>query len=280
MQFDDRPTIGWAIVPVKGAVAPAIVSGRAPQTPNEVALGAATMHALRTHIGAKVSTTGAKGRDVDERVVGEAVFPQIADAQPVADGAWFTRAGWYAAGATNDQFSRYLVGTYTPHADRGAIARQIAARPGTNPVGGPVVPTEIGRLRTINWFPTVTAALLALLALIAVGHAVTTSTRRRRRDHAVLQTIGFVRPQVRHTVEWQATALACGGLIVGIPLGVLVGDLIWRAIANSLGVRVIVARPAGVLLLIPVVIIAINVIAFFPAYAASRRRPAVSLRTE
>ena len=46
MQFAGRPIIGWGLVPVKGALGPAIVAGRAPQTPNEVALGAATMHAL------------------------------------------------------------------------------------------------------------------------------------------------------------------------------------------------------------------------------------------
>ena len=280
MQFAGRPTIGWGLVPVKGTLGPAIVAGREPRIPNEVALGAATMRALHRKVGDTVQTAGPKGQPVVERIVGQAVFPQLADAQPVADGAWFTSAGWYAAGATNDQFSRFLVGTYAPNADRDAIARQIAAKKGTNLVGSPIVPTEIDRLRKINWFPTATAALLALLALVAVAHAVATSTRRRRRDLAVLKTIGFERPQVRHTVEWQATALAIGGLIVGIPLGVLVGDAIWRAIAHSLGVRVTLAMPLGLVLLVPAVIVAVNVIAFFPAQAAARRRPAVALRAE
>ncbi len=280
MQFAGRPTIGWALVPVKGTLGPAIVAGREPQTPNEVALGATTMRALAKRVGDTVKTAGPKGQQVVERIVGQAVFPQVADAQPVADGAWFTSAGWYAAGATNDQFSRYLVGTYAPHADRDAIARQIAATKRTGPVGGPIVPTEIDRLRKINWFPTATAALLALLALVAVAHTVATSTRRRRRDLAVLKTLGFARPQVRHTVEWQATALAIGGLIVGIPLGVLAGDAVWRAIAHSLGVRATLALPLGLLLLVPAVIVAVNLTAFFPAHTAARRRPAVALRAE
>ncbi len=280
MQFAGRPTIGWGLVQVKGTLGPAIVAGHEPRTPDEVALGAATMRALDIRVGDTLHTTGANGQEVAERIVGQAVFPQLADAQPVADGAWFTSAGWYSAGATNDQFSRFLVGTYAPHADRNAIARQIAAMEGTNRVGGPIVPTEIDRLRKINWFPTATAALLALLALVAVWHAVATSTRRRRRDLAVLKTIGFRRSQVRHTVAWQATALATGGLIVGLPLGVLVGDAIWRAIAHSLGVRVTLTPPLGLVLLVPAVIVAVNMIAFFPAQAAARRRPAVALRTE
>ncbi len=85
---------------------------------------------------------------------------------------------------------------------------------------------------------------------------------------------------MRHTVEWQATVLATGGLIVGLPLGVLVGDVIWRAIAHSLGVRVTLALPLGLVLLVPAVILAVNVIAYFPAQAAARRRPAVSLHAE
>jgi hypothetical protein len=280
MQFAGRPTIGWALIPVKGRLRPAIVTGRAPTAPNEVALGATTMRALAKQVGDTVQTSGPKGQPVVERIVGQAVFPQLADAQPVADGAWFTSAGWYAAGASNDEFSRYVVGTYAPHADRDAIARQIGARKGTNPVGGPIVPTEIDRLRQINWFPTATAALLAFLALVAVAHAVATSTRRRRRDLAILKTVGFGRPQVRHTVAWQATAFAVGGLIVGIPVGVFVGEVVWRTMANSLGVHVAFAVPLGLLLLVPSAIVAVNAIAFFPARAAARQWPAVALRSE
>jgi hypothetical protein len=280
MEFAGRPTIGWGSVAVKGKLQPAIVDGRAPQTPDEVALGATTLGALGKRIGDTVPTKGPKGQRVVERIVGEAVFPQVADAQPVADGAWFTAAGWFAAGASTDEFSRFLVGTYAPHADRKAIARQILAKNGTNPVGGPVVPVEIDRLRKINWFPTATAALLALLALVAVAHAIAASARRRRRDLAVLKTIGFGRPQVRHTFAWQATTFAVGGLLVGIPLGVFVGEVIWRAMADSLGVRVGFALPLGLVLLVPGVILAVNAIAFLPARKAARRWPAAALRAE
>ncbi len=280
MEFAGRPTIGWALVPVRGTLRPAIVTGRAPRTPKEVAVGSTTMRALGKRVGDTVRTSGPKGKPVVERIVGEAVFPQLADAQPVADGVWFTPAGWYAAGANNDVFSRFVVGTYAPRADRDAIARQIYAKKGTNPVGGPLVPTEIDRLRKINWFPTATAALLAFLALVAVAHAISTGTRRRRRDLAILKTIGFGRPQLRHTVAWQATAFAIGGLFVGIPLGVFVGEIVWRAMAHSLGVQVAITVPLALALLVPGAIIAVNAIAFFPARAAARLWPAVALRSE
>ena len=240
MQFAGRPTIGWALVPVKGTLGPAIVTGRAPRTPNEVALGAATMRALGKRVGDTVQTTGPKGQHVVERIVGQAVFPQLGDAQPVADGAWFTRAGWYAAGATNDQFSRYLVGTYAPHADRAAIARQIAARKErTRSAVRSCRPRSTGCARSIGSRRQPPRSL-ALLALVAVAHAVATSTRRRRRDLAVLKTIGFGAPtsaahrgmagdrvRGRRVDRWYSRS-ACSS-----------GTSIWRAIAHSLGVRVI-----------------------------------------
>jgi hypothetical protein len=238
------------------------------------------MHALRKHVGDVVHTTGAHGRRLPERIVGQAVFPQLDDPQPLADGAWFTPAGWTAAGPNTDQVSRELVGTYAPGADREAIAHRITALPGVNPVQTPTPPTEIDRLTRINWFPTATAALLAVLALVAVAHAIATSTRRRRRDLAVLQTLGFGRPQVRQTVAWQATALAVAGLVVGLPLGIATGVAVWRPIAHSLGVAATAVLPVELLLVVPVTIVAVILIASVPGRAVSRDHPAVSLRAE
>jgi hypothetical protein len=280
IQFAGRPLTAWALIPVKGHIGPAIVEGRAPQTPQEVALGATTLHALGKHVGDIVRTRGPRGRTVAERIVGQAVFPQLDDAQPLADGAWFTGPGWYAAGATDEQPSRDLVGTYAPGADRAMVDRRINALRGANRVQKPLAPTEIDRLTNIDWFPTITAALLAVLAFVAVAHAIATSTRRRRRDLAVLQTLGFGRPQVRHTVEWQATAMAVAGLVVGVPLGVIAGVAVWRPVAHGLGVRAEPALPLTLLLVAPVAILAVNLIAAVPGRTASRHRPAVSLRSE
>ncbi len=43
------------------------------------------------------------------------------------------------------------LGSYTPA--QLAALRRILATKATNPVGSPIVPTEIDRLRKINWFP-------------------------------------------------------------------------------------------------------------------------------
>ena len=133
----------------------------------------------------------------------------------------------------------------------------------------------------VGGLPAILGALLGGLALLAVGHALVTAVRRRRRDLALLKTLGFDRAQVRATIAWQATTLATVGLVVGIPAGLIVGRLVWRLVADGLGVSTTATIPTLALLLaIPAVLALVNLIAFFPARAAAQTRPAVALRSE
>jgi ABC-type lipoprotein release transport system permease subunit len=75
----------------------------------------------------------------------------------------------------------------------------------------------------------------AVLVLLAVGtliHVLLTSVHRRRRDLAVLKTLGLVRSQVLRVVAWQATALAAAALLIGLPLGVLASRWAWALFAG------------------------------------------------
>ena len=66
-----------------------------------------------------------------------------------------------------------------------------------------------------------------------------------------------------------------------MPAGLLVGRLVWRLVANGVGVSTTAAIPALVLLLtIPGVLVLVNLVAFLPAHAAAQTRPAVALRSE
>jgi ABC-type lipoprotein release transport system permease subunit len=124
-------------------------------------------------------------------------------------------------------------------------------------------------------------ALVAVVALVAVGFALVTAVRRRRRDLAVLKTLGFDRRQVRSTVAWHATTVAGIGLVVGIPLGLVTGRLAWRMVADELGVGTDPTRPAlAILFVVPVALVAVNLVAALPARRAARTRPAVVLRSE
>ena len=186
---------------------------------------------------------------VHYRIVGQVVFPKLGDPQALADGAAFTGAGLSRVFDSNNSSNRFLLGRFTPGSDRAAVEHRIAALPGLGNPAGSTVPVEVDRLRHIDWFPVTLAALLAGLALLAVGHALVTGVRRRRHDLALLKTLGFNRSQVRATVAWQATTLATVGLVVGIPAGLIVGRIVWGLVADGLGVATTVAIPTLALLL-------------------------------
>jgi hypothetical protein len=58
-----------------------------------------------------------------------------------------------------------------------------------------------------------------MVILGTMAHTLITSVQRRRRDLAVLKTLGFVRGQVAATIAWQATTFAVVALCLGLPFG-------------------------------------------------------------
>ena len=133
----------------------------------------------------------------------------------------------------------------------------------------------------MDWLPAILAALLAVLALVAVVHALVTAVRRRRHELALLRAIGFDRLQVRATVAYQATTLGTIGLVLGLPLGVIGGSLLWRLVADGLGVADSPSIPVpAILVSIPAVLLVVNLIAYGPARSAGRVRTGVALQAE
>ena len=280
IQLGGDPVTGWGFTPVRGTIEPEIIAGRTPRTSREVALGSVTLDALGKSVGDTVQGRGPRGT-AHYRIVGQVAFPKLGDPQALADGAAFTGAGLSRVFDSNNSANRFLLGRFTPGSDHAAVKHRIAALPGLGNPGGSTVPVEVDRLRHIDWLPVTLAALLASLALLAVGHALVTGVRRRRHDLALLKTLGFSRSQVRATVAWQATTLAAVGLAIGIPTGVIVGRVVWSLVANGLGVATTVAIPALAFLITVLVAIAlVNLIAYFPGRSAAQTRPAVALRTE
>jgi hypothetical protein len=94
----------------------------------------------------------------------------------------------------------------------------------------------VARLEQVDRIPTVLALLLAVLGALAVGHLLMASARRRRRDLAVLKTLGFTRRQVMTTVVWQAVTVAAFGIVVGAAFGIAAGSWLWRTTAEDVGV--------------------------------------------
>jgi ABC-type lipoprotein release transport system permease subunit len=164
---------------------------------------------------------------------------------------------------------------------KATIARLNRTPPIDSIVKGPLEGTDIGIYSGVERVPLVLGSLLALAAVATLAHVLMSAVRRRRRDLAILKTIGFVRGQVQATVAWQATVFATAALILGIPLGIAAGRWWWTLFAGRMG---IVPEPVVPLALIgallPAGILLANLVAAVPARIAARTQPALVLRSE
>ena len=110
-------------------------------------------------------------------------------------------------------------------------------------VQGPTTPADVVNFGRVQDLPLLIGIALSLLALVTIVHLLLTSVRRRRRDFAVLRSIGFTRGQVRSTVGWQASTLTVAALCLGIPLGIVCGRVAWRLFTGQLGILPVVVLP-------------------------------------
>ena len=58
--------------------------------------------------------------------------------------------------------------------------------------------------------------------------------RRRRREFALLKTLGFTQRQLAATVAWQSSVPAIVGVIFGVPLGIACGRWLWTLFARGM----------------------------------------------
>ena len=146
---------------------------------------------------------------------------------------------------------------------------------------GPQRPAEIVNYRTMGTTPGLLAGGLAVGAVVALGLTLVASVRRRRREMALLKTLGFTQRQLAAAVAWQATVVAVVGLIVGIPLGIALGRFLWDAFAHQLSAVVdpTVAIVPLVLVALGTIVLA-NLVAAFPGRLAARTPTALVLRAE
>ena len=263
---------------IRGSAHPTVVRGRWPSTTSEIALGDATLHSIGARVGSTI-TMSAGHLSTEVRVVGQVVFPDFGFGSALGKGAGLTLDGLrrVAPGAQTNVYGFDL----RPGTDVPAEIRHLDAELTTGPVQSPTTGDTLEKLTQIQGLLLAMAGLIALTALAAVTNLLVSSIRRRRRDLAILKTLGFVRRQVWATVAWQASVVAVVSLIVGLPIGIAAGRWAWSAFAGNVGV---VPEPAiplvAVVLVVPIAVLAANAVAALPARAAGRVRPAVVFRAE
>lgn len=293
---DGHVVAAVGIDPLRGGHFLTLLAGRPPRRPGEIALGSQTLRDIGGHLGQTV-TALVNGRDRPMRIVGTVVLPAFSQGSIVATDlgsgvvlpASVLSVPDPLTGCTghvtcyNFFLTRYRPGV--PMAAAAARLQRTMAKLRC-PLLVCVVtadqrPNEIRDYSAVRDTPLVLGLVLALLAAGTLMHVLLTSLYRRRRDLALLKTLGLRRGQVLRVVSWQASALAAAALAVGIPLGLLGGRWAWALFAHSAGVAPDSAIPVPlVLAAVPATLLLANAIAAGPGWAAARIRPAAVLRAE
>jgi ABC-type lipoprotein release transport system permease subunit len=272
------------IEPEAGAAVDLVtLSGRAPRSDDEIVLGPSTARDLGVQTGDTVSL--ADGRSAV--VVGLGLFPSDVHAQ-FDEGAWVSPTRWSQLAALSydpesADLAMLVAVRFADHDDVntqiGALATEFGS---TVQVVMPVdQPFELANLHNVKTLPTVLAIFLAVLGAVAVGHALFSSVYRRRRDFAVLQSLGVTRGGVRAMIAAQATVVGVAGLVVGVPIGLIAGRAGWQAIAERVPLTFRSPLTAiAIVVVVPIALIAANLLAIIPARRASKSKPALVLRSE
>ena len=279
----------------RSSVAPPLLSGHALRAPNQIVLGAETMAGLGKHVGDTITVdAGQYGKPIRLTIVGTATLPAL-----VGPGMGIGAIVDYRlipASARNTQSSAvpgpnaYLIRTDGPSAQAlrslDAIDHTInlPSSPSSGSAGGVVSdlrPEEIVDSHSIVVIPAVLGASLAVGAALALGTTLVASVRRRRRDLAVLKTLGLSGRQLGTVIVWQSSVTVVIGTIIGVPLGIILGHVLWSGFADAINaVPVTIIPPLYVAAIAVGAVVLANVVAAVPARFAARTRTAALFRAE
>lgn len=249
---------GTQDLPILGLVDPAaiglpVLSGRLPERAGEIALTSETIHRLHRHIGDQIVVEG--DRSVRLRIVGTALGPgAVSDEQPLSRGGVVTFAdmGRLEPNLVPGTF----VVRFRSGVDRDAAVARLRRHFGES-LRSPFDATEVTTLRQAQPLPILFAGLVAVLAAGTFVYGVASALHRRRKEVALLKALGFSRGQLRTASLCQSTLLALAAVVVGVPVGVVLGRWTWIAAARTVGVVVAPAVPVLTLGLIVVAVLAL-----------------------
>ena len=306
----DGQTVPAMAAPVHPAVAPHVLTGSGLNSSHDVVLGPATLAQLHQRVGGIV-TLASGSFHVRLKIAGTAVMPAIGGVLSVhpsmSTGVLFSSA--LLPGNADGVFGRLLngpnailvrlrpgvseaAGLRSMQAIRGQLTAVLNSPRAMAASGGGSVadtidllpvqrPAEIVNYKSMGAMPAVLAGGLAAGAVAGLGLTLVASVRRRRRDFALLKTLGFTRRQLAGAVAWQSSAIALTGLLIGIPAGIAFGRFLWLAFAHELSAVPDPVVPAGSIALAALAALVLaNLVAALPGRSAARTPAAIVLRAE
>jgi hypothetical protein len=289
-----------------GSVEPPTTSGHPIAGPGQIELGVATLRQLGKRVGDAVTVgSGRAGRTLT--IVGTVTLPSIgltiADHVSLGRGAMLADStllelqGLSPSLSVQEEASSPVAVPAFPSAvaidmapgvsSKALVARISDANPGGTPGGTYRLPRSriqgaaIVDAARMGRQPLILAVAVAAGAVLSLALALLASVRRRRRELALLKTLGLTRRQVMAAVAWQASVILVVAGLAGVPLGVAAGHWAWAAFATSLGAVPVTVVPVPALLAgFGVLLAAGNLLAAGPGAVAARTPPAAVLRAE
>ena len=270
-----------SLLPYRGHPETVMASGRAPARADEAALGAATARRLHKGIGDTIEITSAALSSLDKKVTitGIAVLNDPVTSTSNA-GEGVVLHPDVAMILDISQVSQSIVVRFDPSVDRqAAIDSMFHDFPGSARLAQPQ--TDLANLQRLRFAPWLIAALVGALALASLIHALVTLLQRHARDLAVLGALGLTKRQRRRVGVAAGLAIGIGCVVVGVPVGLVLGRWIWRVVTRRISI------PSGpVMAWLPTVsaplvalVIAAGVATVATAWV-TRRSPAVQLHSE
>jgi putative ABC transport system permease protein len=209
------------------------------------------------------------------RVVGETLAPIFCEADVGEVGA-ITFAGLEAAGG--DSTEQFVL-TRLRGGGSDAQLRELR-RDYTEEIITDAVPARIVNLHRVRRLPVVGILVAGLLGTIVLVYTLAISARARSRELAVLRALGLASRQLRGVLAWQGAVLGLAMVVLGIPIGLLLGIAAWHRVADGLGVGASAVLSPWIWLLVPLALLVAVGASLLPAHRARRAPVADVLRAE
>ena len=277
----DVPVFVFSFIDPDDAVGPTVLDGRQPRNGKEIALGTTTMDALDVSIGDDVTLRSPISGDPvgPLRVVGQIVANDGVDGeQPPGSGGLLTTEAFDRIDSASTGQS--LLIEPAPGVSTATLLDRLQSAFGGTVIRA-VPPEDVANLDRVAIAPAILAGVVGVLAVSAMVNALLTLLARRRREVAILRSIGFTRAQVLGASCTTAFVLAAGASALGVPLGIIATRWGWAVVQTRLGVESGVVQPIGwILVAIAATFGGAVAVSLIPGVRASRVAAAEALRSE
>jgi hypothetical protein len=259
---------------VNSTAPPVATEGRMPRTATEIVLGAKLADSLGADVGSAVELLIEGSEPVKMTVVGLALPPPFGD----------TEMGQQAIVAVDGiegfapEGPAMVMATLKGDDHEAALAELAETYP--DQITTDIVAARVVNLRRVRAIPRLGIALSCALGLLLLAYTLAVGVRARSRELGVLRALGISGRQLRGVLSWEGVLIGFVIVAIGLPLGVVAGNLIWRALMDNVGLEAATVFEPWILAVPVVVLLVAMACALIPARRARKATVATVLRVE